>query len=329
MQNRKINKVSKILAKKNVYRDISPESLRHNFYYSLLQSYSMPYETSLRSAFVDSFNSINDFIFYDHIMIRDGALGLFNFFSRFQTPPKRCQTLFIINASLAFIVPLAWKKNCLYCNLQTRSSSIHYNFVSSDSRKLGLRIDLIEDCFDFEKAVKVLINEAKKYDEIFIITKFVDSNSFIFDDWNGDDWFIGCNKILSRLIAICEKQKLNFKIISLEEVLALNNLYMVDIIDCTKLLLVSSDDYFTYHLLSKGARYLDHASTLYSTDHSLDIELSPYHQLSLISNAKLDSLSLFSQILIKCKVANSRDANYKIQKTMRNVLEFIKTTNKI
>lgn len=122
------------------------------------------------SLFLRTYLQLN---FFPVILLRDGALGLTDFFLRFPVP-KKTQTRILVHADLAYLVPMAW-----------RSLVLGYRMTGTNTyapTKKYLFYALISDHFLAWNQLRTILPEwLKQFDSNASVSAFCVSRSEVYD----------------------------------------------------------------------------------------------------------------------------------------------------
>lgn len=192
----KTEKALKQIAKiRHLYDSHSYEKSDLHFLVDCLGTGFDDYYSEIPGIYLKGIKRISALKEFESLLVKDGVLGLFNFFSKFPVPENDFLTIFFIPHYLRYMVPEAWSKNI---------KLIQYYYNAQMKKKLFLcgSVGLhLQDISSLDKALSV--NEYEQIDVLLRIPFKVEGIDF--------DEALGLNDLLNLLNEIQQKSKVSIK----------------------------------------------------------------------------------------------------------------------
>lgn len=242
--------------------DYLSEKMNH-----ILSPFVLEYHSYLKPLFLFEIKDTSVLNFFDFALIRDGAIGLMDFFLSNPTPEKFTCHL-IVHRKLAIFVPKEWRDQILF--YEALPSITHKSEETSSDIFLTAFVDPFN--INIEHAREVIQSLSDRYENAYCLFTYPPSWASGAVERQTEHYFE-----LTRLV--CEKFSNRARFVNLTN---LNSLALTkkDFLDLKRGPVFYADSYLDQLFFSQGAFNLDEES--FENAEGVDFAVSPYHKWKIV-----------------------------------------------
>lgn len=213
------------------------------------------------------------------VLVRDGLFMLMEFFAR-SPNPKKMDGLILVHKTLRDYVPEVWRSKTLFYEFEFKG--LKDNIFKIKNNQIIIKANITEGIFDYDLAMKKILEIKKqKYEKINFFF-FNRSNPFLARDWDGDHRTIEYIESQSKFITFLEKEKIQHEFLTWREYFHVQGMHQYDCLDLNFKEKYYIDDFSNYFFMKKGATPQNLAQVKGSDD-DIFVSLSPFHGIRILS----------------------------------------------
>ena len=201
------------------------------------------YHSRLNPTCLYKEDSIDKYDGLDFLLVRDGVIGLIEYFDRHKNPDFETPLL-LVHVNFASFVPNAWDDHVVYFYYSAKNSTSSM-VKKLDSERVLIYCELLENLADFE-LLRITINHylylGKK---ITLVPVYHDHNYFLNTEWRSDEFY-------SRAMTFAQTLEKEVQICDLNTFLNENECALVQFENIFSKELYFADDFNFHKLLNKG-----------------------------------------------------------------------------
>lgn len=237
------------------------------------------------------------------MLVRDGLFTLIDFFNRFPNP-KDIPGIMIVHNSLRDFIPAKWRRKVAFYEFEYRKTT--EGLFQEKNNQVLIKANVTEGLFDYDQAVKQVLELKKKKYEKYNFFFFNRMNFFLIDQWDNDYRTIDYVLSQSKFINFLEKEKLNYEFHTWKEFFNAQGTHQYDCLDLNFKEKYYIDDYVNYQFARKGATPLNliHQKITSANTTDIYVPLSHFHGIRVLSQEPSYNSQKADEIFKNLKLMN-------------------------
>jgi hypothetical protein len=242
-----------------------------------------------------------------YFLVRDGLFTMIDFFVRCPNP-KNVNGILLIHNCLREYVPALWRPKVLFYEFEYRKPE--ENIFKQKNRHVLIKANVTKELFDYDLAMKKILELKKQKYEKYFFFFFNKSNPFLAVKWDLDYLTIDYVASQSKFINFLIYEKIDYEFLTWKEYFHIPGMQQYDCLDLNFKEKHYIDDFTNYFFIKRGC---DPYNPIKAKGNNSDeyIPLSGFHGIRILgkepsykdkSNEIFKNLKLMNITNTKCDV---------------------------